>query len=253
MIGAAIAGPTGALVEVNSETDFVARNDKFQDMVRQIAVLAVGAGGKLDTLLATAYPGTSNTVDGHVKEMVATIGENMSVRRTASLSAKEGIVASYVHNRVADGLGKMGVLVALESKGAADTVAEIGRQIALHIAAANPQAISVDDLDKALIERERQVYLEQAKASGKSDDIVAKMVEGRLRKEFFAQVTLMQQVFFGPGGDGKMSVEQYVKGAEKVAGAPVKVSGFVRYSLGEGIDKKSDDFASEVAKLTQGS
>jgi len=253
LIGAAISGSTGAVVEVNSETDFVARNDKFQDMVRQIAVLAVGADGKLDALLATGYPGTANTVDGHVKEMVATIGENMSVRRTASLSAKDGIVASYVHNRVADGLGKIGVLVALESKGAADSLAEIGRQIALHIAAANPQAVSVDDLDKAVIERERQVYLEQAKASGKSDDIVAKMVDGRLRKEFFAQVTLMQQVFFGPGGDGKMSVEQYVKGAEKVAGAPVKISGFVRFALGEGIDKKSDDFASEVAKLTQGS
>jgi elongation factor Ts len=253
LIGAAVSGSTGALVEVNSETDFVARNDKFQDMVRQIAVLAVGAGGNLETLLAKAYPGTSNSVDGHVKEMVATIGENMSVRRTASLVAKDGIVASYVHNRVADGLGKIGVLVALESKGAADSLAEIGRQIALHIAAANPQAVSVDDLDKAVIERERQVYLEQAKASGKSDDIVAKMVDGRLRKEFFAQVTLMQQVFFGPGGDGKMSVEQYVKGAEKVAGAPVKISGFVRYALGEGIDKKSDDFASEVAKLTQGS
>jgi elongation factor Ts len=253
LIGAAVSGSTGALVEVNSETDFVARNDKFQDMVRQIAVLAVGAGGNLETLLAKAYPGTSNSVDGHVKEMVATIGENMSVRRTASLVAKDGIVASYVHNRVADGLGKIGVLVALESKGAADSLAEIGRQIALHIAAANPQAVSVDDLDKAVIERERQVYLEQAKASGKSDDIVAKMVDGRLRKEFFTQVTLMQQVFFGPGGDGKMSVEQYVKGAEKVAGAPVKISGFVRYALGEGIDKKSDDFASEVAKLTQGS
>ncbi len=252
LIGVAVSGGTGALVEVNSETDFVARNDKFQDMVRQIAELGIEAGGSIDALLAKPYPGTANTVDAHVKEMVATIGENMSVRRTAALTAKAGIVASYVHNRVADGLGKIGVLVALESTGAADTVAEIGRQIALHIAAANPQAVSADDLDKALIERERQVYLEQAKASGKSDDIVAKMVEGRLRKEFFAQVTLMQQVFFGPGGDGKMSVEQYVKSAEKVAGAPVKVTGFVRYALGEGIDKKSDDFASEVAKLTQG-
>ena len=252
LIGVAVSGQTGAVVEVNSETDFVARNDKFQDMVRQIAGLAVGAGGDLDALLAKAYPGTSGNVDAHVKEMVATIGENMSVRRTAALSAKDGIVASYVHNRVADGLGKIGVLVALDSKGAADSVAEIGRQIALHIAAANPQAISPDDLDKDLVERERQVYLEQARASGKSDEIVGKMVEGRLRKEFFAQVTLLQQVFFGPGGDGKMSVEQYIKGAEKVAGAPVKVTGFKRYALGEGIEKKGDDFASEVAKLTKG-
>jgi elongation factor Ts len=252
LVGAAVSGTTGALVEVNSETDFVARNDKFQEMVRQIAGLAVGAGGSLEKLLGLSYPGTSNTVDGHVKEMVATIGENMSVRRTASLEAKDGLVASYVHNRVADGLGKIGVLVAIESKGARDSVAEIGRQIALHIAAANPQAISPENLDQATVERERQVYLEQAKASGKSSDIIEKMVEGRLRKEFFAQVVLMQQVFFGPGGDGKMTVDQYVKSAEKVAGAPVKVTGFKRYALGEGIDKKEDDFASEVAKLAKG-
>ncbi len=252
LVGAAVSGSTGALVEVNSETDFVARNDKFQDMVRQIAGLAVDAGGSLEKLLGLTYPGTSATVDGHVKEMVATIGENMSVRRTAVLEAKNGLVASYVHNRVADGLGKIGVLVAVESTGARDSVAEIGRQIALHIAAANPQAIAPEDLDKSAVERERGVYLEQAKASGKSDDIVAKMVEGRLRKEFFAQVSLLQQVFFGPGGDGKMTVEQYIKGAEKVAGAPVKVSGFKRYALGEGIDKKEDDFASEVAKLAKG-
>jgi elongation factor Ts len=252
LVGAAVSGSTGALVEVNSETDFVARNDKFQDLVRQIAGLAVQAGGNLETLLGLTYPGTSNTVDGHVKELVATIGENMSVRRATALQAKNGIVSSYVHNRVADGLGKIGVLVAIESTGAADSIAEIGRQVALHIAAANPQAISPEDLDKATVERERQVYLEQAKASGKSDDIVAKMVEGRLRKEFFAQVTLLQQVFFGPGGDGKMTVEQYIKGAEKVAGAPVKVTGFKRFALGEGIDKKTDDFASEVEKLAKG-
>ncbi|MGE0768565.1 MAG: translation elongation factor Ts [Hyphomicrobiaceae bacterium] len=252
LVGAAVSGNTGALVEVNSETDFVARNDKFQDMVRQIAGLAIGAGGNVDTLLGLAYPGASNTVDEHVKEMVATIGENMSVRRTAAIEAKNGLVASYVHNRVADGLGKIGVLVAVESKGDRDTVAEMARQIALHIAAANPQAISPEDLDQSIVERERQVYLEQAKASGKSDDIIGKMVEGRLRKEFYAQVVLMQQVFFGPGGDGKMTVEQYVKGAEKVAGAPVKVTSFKRYALGEGIDKKEGDFASEVAKLAKG-
>jgi elongation factor Ts len=239
LVGAAVSGDSGALVEVNSETDFVARNDKFQEMVRQIAGLAIGAGGSLEKLLGLPYPGTTNTVDGHVKEMVATIGENMSVRRTASLEAKDGLVASYVHNRVADGLGKIGVLVAVESKGDRSSVAEIARQIALHIAAANPQAISPEDLD-------------QARATGKSDDIVGKMVEGRLRKEFFAQVVLMQQVFFGPGGDGKMTVEQYVKGAEKVAGSSVKVTGFKRYALGEGIDKKEDDFASEVAKLAKG-
>ena len=253
LIGVAVTGKAGALVEVNSETDFVARNDKFQDMVRQIAKLGLGAASSLEKLLGLTYPGTSNTVDTHVKEMVATIGENMSVRRTAVIQVGTGVVASYVHNRVVDGLGKIGVLVALESAGAADALAEIGRQIALHIAAANPQAVSADDLDKALIERERKVYLDQAEASGKPADIVAKMVEGRLRKEFFAQVVLTQQVFMGPGGDGKITVEQYIKASEKVAGGPIKVASFVRYALGEGIDKKTDDFASEVAKLTKAS
>ncbi len=253
LIGVAVSGNVGALVEVNSETDFVARNETFQDMVRQIATLATGAGSQLENLLSVNYPGTAKTVDTHVKEMVATIGENMSVRRTVSLEAPNGVVASYVHNRVADGLGKIGVIVALESKGTPDAVAEVGRQIALHIAAANPQAINAEDLDKAVIERERQVYLDQALASGKSAEIVDKMVEGRLRKEFYAQVVLLQQVFFGPGGDGKMSVEQYVKAAEKSAGSPIKVTGFSRYALGEGIDKKSDDFSSEVAKLVKGS
>lgn len=252
LIGVAVVGNVGSVVEVNSETDFVARNDTFQGMVRDIARLGVDAGGSLDRLLALTYPGTANTVDIHVKEMVATIGENMSVRRSAAIEAKTGVVASYVHNRVADGLGKIGVLVAIDSKGAADSLSEIGRQIALHIAAANPQAVSPDELDKAVIERERQVYLDQAKATGKGEDIVAKMVEGRLRKEFFSQVVLMQQVFFGPGGDGKMTVEQYLKTAEKAAGAPVKVAKFVRYALGEGIDKKSDDFSDEVAKLVKG-
>lgn len=253
LIGVIAAAKTGALVEVNSETDFVARNDKFQDLVRQITSLATNAGGDLAKLLAMTFPGKSVTVDEHMKEMIATIGENMSVRRTAALQVSEGIVASYIHNRVADGVGKIGVLVGLESKAAPEKLADIGRQLALHIAAANPQAVSPDDLDKAVIERERQVYLDQARASGKSEDIVAKMVEGRLRKEFFGQVVLLQQVFMGPGGDGKVTVEQYLKTEEKGAGSPIKVARFVRFALGEGIEKKSDDFASEVAKLTQGS
>jgi elongation factor Ts len=253
LVGVIAAAKTGALVEVNSETDFVARNDKFQDLVRQITALATNAGGDLAKLLATTFPGKSATVDEHMKEMIATIGENMSVRRTAALQVSEGIVASYIHNRVADGVGKIGVLVGLESKAAPEKLADIGRQLALHIAAANPQAVSPDDLDKTVIERERQVYLDQARASGKSEDIVAKMVEGRLRKEFFGQVVLLQQVFMGPGGDGKVTVEQYLKTEEKAAGSPIKLARFVRFALGEGIEKKSDDFASEVAKLTKGS
>jgi elongation factor Ts len=180
--------------------------------------------------------------------MVSTIGENMSVRRTAHAAVSDGVVADYVHNKVADGLGKIGVLVAVESKGDKASLTAIGRQIAMHIAAASPAAVSADQLDPALIERERSVYAEQAKASGKPDDIIAKMVEGRLRKEFYQQVVLLQQTFLGAGGDGKVTVEQFLKESEKSAGGPIKIAGFVRYALGEGIEKKDEDFAAEVAK-----
>ncbi len=248
LIGVTSKDTAGAMVEVNSETDFVARNEQFQDMVRTIAALAQKAGGDLEKLLGSTYPGKSMTVADHVKEMVATIGENMSVRRTVAMSVGEGHVAEYTHNKVADGLGKIGVLVALESKGDKAAVAGFGRQLCLHIAAASPAAITADDLDPKLIERERAVYTEQAKASGKSAEIAAKMVEGRLRKEFYQQVVLLQQTFLGAGGDGKATVEQVLKAAEKTAGAPIKIAKFARYALGEGIDRKDGDFASEVAK-----
>jgi elongation factor Ts len=247
LIGVSVSGKIGAVVEVNSETDFVARNPQFQDMVRAIASLAPQAKGDLAKLLALPFPGKSVPVEDHVKEMVATIGENMSVRRTAEVSVGDGVVADYVHNKVADGLGKIGVLVALESKGDKTEVTSLGRQLAMHIAAASPAAVSAEQLDPALIERERAVYTEQAKASGKSEDIIAKMVEGRLRKEFYQQVVLLQQTFLGAGGDGKATVEQVLKEAEKKAGTPIKVTKFVRYALGEGIDRKSQDFAAEVA------
>ena len=247
LIGVSVSGKTGAVVEVNSETDFVARNPQFQEMVRAIASLAPQAKGDLAKLLALPFPGKSVPVEDHVKEMVATIGENMSVRRTAEVSVGDGVVADYVHNKVADGLGKIGVLVALESKGDKTEITSLGRQLAMHIAAASPAAVSAEQLDPALIERERAVYTEQAKASGKSDDIIGKMVEGRLRKEFYQQVVLLQQTFLGAGGDGKATVEQVLKEAEKKAGAPIKVTKFVRYALGEGIDRKTEDFAAEVA------
>jgi elongation factor Ts len=247
LIGVTVKDKAGAIVEVNSETDFVARNDRFQDMVRAVTGLALGAGGDIKKLLALDYPGKGMSVEAYVKELVATIGENMNARRTARVSAKEGVVADYIHNKAADGLGKVGVLVALESNGKAAELATIGRQLAMHIAAASPAAVSAEELDPALIERERGVYIEQAKASGKPPEIAAKMVEGRLRKEFFQQVVLLQQTFLGPGSDGKATVEQVLKAAEKTAGAPIKVSKFVRYALGEGIDKKDTDFAAEVA------
>ena len=251
LVGLSVGERSGAIVEVNSETDFVARNDKFQDMVRKIAAAAAKAGGDLAKLLAMPYPGASGSVEDQVKDMVATIGENMSVRRSAAVSVPHGVVADYVHNKVGDGLGKIGVLVALESKAEQKAIAALGRQLAMHVAAASPAAVTAEELDPALIERERAIYTEQATASGKPAEIVAKMVEGRLRKEFYQQVVLLQQTFLGAGGDGKASVEQVLKEAEKTLQAPIKVAKFVRFALGEGIDKKDDDFAAEVAKAAR--
>lgn len=244
LIGVTASGRAGAAVEVNSETDFVARNDQFQDMVRTIAGLAAEADGDVAKIVALAYPGKSGTVDDYIKEMIGTIGENMTLRRTAKLGVAEGVVADYVHNKVADGLGKIGVLVALESTGDGAKLAEFGRQLAMHIAAAAPLALTIEELDSAAIDKERAIYLEQAQESGKPQEIIEKMVEGRLRKEFFQQVVLPQQTFVI---DGKISVEQAIKNAAKEIGAPIEVTGFVRYALGEGIDKKDDDFAAEVA------
>ena len=244
LVGVHASGTEGAVVEVNAETDFVARNDQFQDMVRAITGLAAESGGDVQKLLAAAYPGKSHNVEEHLKEAIATIGENMSVRRAAVLEVSKGVVADYVHNKVNDGLGKIGVLVALESDGDAEKLMSLGRQLAMHVAAAAPLALTPDELDPAIIDKERAIYLEQAKASGKPQEIVEKMVEGRLRKEYFQQVVLLQQTFVI---DGKATVEQAVKAAEKDIGASVKLAGFVRFALGEGIEKKEDDFAAEVA------
>ncbi len=253
LIGIIVQGDTGAVVEVNSETDFVARNDKFQDMVRQIASLAPAAGGDIGKLLAANFPGKSISVEEHVKEMVATIGENMNVRRTATVTTSGGVMVDYIHNRLSDGVGKIGVLVALESSGDKSKLTEFGRQVAMHIAAANPLVVNVEDLPQDVVDKERSIYVEQAKAeprnAGKSDDILAKASEGRLRKEFFGNVVLTMQVFVI---DGKATVEQATKAAEKDVGAPVKISGFVRFALGEGIEKKEEDFAAEVAKAVKG-
>ncbi len=248
LVGVTASGTTGAAVEVNSETDFVARNEQFQEMVRNIASLAGKSDGDVEKLLVMTYPGKKVTVADQVKELIATIGENMNVRRTASLTVKDGVVAAYVHNKIADGLGKIGVLVALESTGDKAQLEALGRQLAMHIAAANPQVVNVEDLSKEALEHERAIYVAQAKAeprnAGKSDEILAKASEGRLQKEFVNQAVLLKQVFVI---DGKATVTDILKKAEKDVGAPIKVAGFVRYSLGEGIEKKEDDFAAEVA------
>jgi elongation factor Ts len=242
LIGVAADGPRGAMLEVNAETDFVARNDSFQEFVRKATDAAIAAGGDIEKIKTAAYPG-GGTVAEKLTSLVATIGENMSIRRGVALSVPQGVVASYVHSATSPGLGKIGVLVALESTGPADKLAALGKQLAMHVAAANPMSVSVDELDKAAVERERNVLTEQAKGSGKPENVIAKMVEGRLRK-FYEDVVLLEQVFVV---DGESRVSAILQNAAKDIGAPVKVAAFRRYALGEGIERKQEDFAAEVA------
>lgn len=243
LIGLAADAKEGALVEVNSETDFVARNQKFQDMVRTIAAAALKVRGDLEKLADAKYGTDKATVAETIKAMIGSIGENMTLRRAAYLSAGKGVVASYMHNTIAPGLGKIGVIVALESAGDTEQLKSFGRQVAMHIAAANPQAIDIDSLDKTLIERERAVLTEQAKESGKPANVIEKMVEGRLRK-FYEEVVLLAQAFVH---DPDTTVAKAVAAAEKAAGAPIKITGFYRFALGEGIERPDSDFAAEVA------
>ncbi len=246
LVGVSGDSSRGAVVEINSETDFVARNDQFQAMVRNISALALDAAGDMDALLGAEYPESGKNVADYVTAAIGTIGENMSVRRTTQLSVENGVVASYVHNAVSDGLGKIGVLVALESTGDTDKLNAFGKQLAMHIAATNPLSLSTDDLDADVVERERSVLIEQARESGKPENIIEKMVEGRIRK-FYEEVVLLSQVFVI---DGETRIEKAIENLGKDAGAPVKLTGFVRFELGEGIEKKNEDFAAEVAAAT---
>ncbi|MBO6520716.1 MAG: elongation factor Ts [Rhodospirillales bacterium] len=248
LVGVHIDGTKGAVSEVNAETDFVARNDSFQTLVSNITKLAVDAGDDIDALNGMDYPGTGRTVAEEVTHNIATIGENMSVRRIASLSVEKGVLASYIHNQLVPGLGKIAVLVALESEGGTDGLEEVGKQLAMHIAAARPQSVGRDDLDQEAVERERQVLIEQARESGRPDNIIEKMVEGRLRK-FYEEVCLLEQTFVI---DGESKVEKIVEDAGKAAGGTVKVAGFKLFVLGEGIEKKEEDFAAEVAAAAGG-
>lgn len=246
LVGVAVEGTQGSVVEVNSETDFVARNDQFQDFVRNVTQLGLAAGGDLDALTSADYPGSGRSVADELTEMIATIGENMGLRRAASLSAEGGVLASYTHAAAAPGLGKIGVLVALKSDGDADKLTAFGKQLAMHIAATNPQSVAVADLDQAVVEREREVLKEQAIESGKPPEIAEKMVEGRLRK-FYEEVVLLEQTFVI---DNETKISKAVEAAAADAGAPVEVTGFVRFALGEGIEREESDFASEVAEMT---
>jgi elongation factor Ts len=241
LVGMTLAGTAGALVEVNAETDFVARNDNFQELVRRVLALAPQAKGDLAALKSARVEATGRTVEEEVTQAVAVIGENLNLRRTAYLEVGSGVVAGYLHNQLAPGLGKLGVLVALASTGDAGRLAELGRQLAMHVAASNPHAVSAEKLEPALVQRERAIYADQARASGKPENIVEKMVEGRMRK-FYEESALLEQAFVV---DPDKRVKEAVQAAAKEIGAPIEVVAFARLALGEGVDKPADDLAAE--------
>ena len=243
LVGLAVTPSKGIVVEVNSETDFVARNDLFQGLVKIIASAALDAGSSVDKILA-AKTGKI-TISEAIADTIAKVGENMTLRRAAALSVNKGVIGSYVHNSVADGLGRIGVIVALESAGDVDELKSFGRMVAMHVASANPQAIDPSGLDAAAIERERAILADKAKAQGKPANVVEKIVESGL-KTFYKEVCLVDQGFIF---DDKKSVAQALKEAEAKAGAPIKIAGFVRFALGEGIERPSGDFGGEVAAL----
>jgi len=247
LIGLASDGSTGALVEVNSETDFVARNGQFQDMVLTIAKLGLKAKDT-EALSAMPYGEGDCSVADQIKEMVGSLGENMVLRRCRRLQVSDGVVASYIHNMTAPGLGRIGVIVALQSSGDKGKLEDFGNKLAMHVAAANPLAVSEKDIDPAVIERERTVLTEQARDSGKPENIIGKMVEGRLRK-FYEEVALMSQVYVI---DGESKVAEAVKAVASDIGDEIEITGFARFVLGEGVEKKEDDFAAEVAAAASG-
>jgi elongation factor Ts len=244
LIGIAAVPGAGALVEVNSETDFVARNDQFKDFVKSAAQFALEAEGDVEKLLARNMGDA--TVDEMLKSLIGKIGENMSVRRAIALAVSPGVVASYVHNAAGPELGKIGVLVALKSTADAAKLSALGKQIAMHIAATSPLALTEAHLPAEVLERERAIYAEQARASGKPEHVVEKMIEGRMRK-FYEEAVLMSQIFVI---DGETPVAKVIEKAAKEFGAPVEVTGFVRFQVGEGIEKETGDFAEEVKSLS---
>jgi elongation factor Ts len=245
LIGLTAAGVKGTVVEVNSETDFVAKNDTFQGLVRAITAVAHKTGADVETIKTAAYPGGGTVADA-IANAIATVGENMTLRRAASLSVGSGVVASYIHTAISEGLGRIGVLVALESTGKTDELITFGKQVGMHVAAMNPVALDGSSVDPAVLEREKAILME--KNAGKPPHVLEKIVESGL-KSYFKEVTLLDQAF---ALDSSKTVAQAAKELEGKAGAPVKITGFVRYALGEGIEKKADDFAAEVAAAVKG-
>ena len=243
LIGVATRGPVGAVLEVNSETDFVARNKEFQGFVTSVGELALDGDGDIASLSEAIFPSSGRTVEAELTHLVATIGENLVLRRLQRLAVREGGVFSYVHNALGPGIGRIGVIVALASSADADQLAGLGKQLAMHIAAASPLYLDIASVPKSALDRERGVLLEQARASGRPEGILEKMVDGRLRK-FYEEVVLLEQIFVV---DQKTRISGVVEQAAKAVGAPIRVAGFARFALGEGIDRQRPDFAAEVA------
>jgi len=244
LIGALTAGSKGVLVEVNSETDFVARNGQFQGLVKMIAQVAIGVGPDVEKIKAAKVGDV--TIETAIADAIATIGENMTLRRAAALEVGKGVVSSYVHNAVIEGAGKMGVIVAMESTGKSDELAQLGRQLAMHVAAANPLAIDPSGLDPELVKREKDVLADKYRQQGKPENVIEKIVDSGL-KTYYKEVCLLEQAFIHDSGK---SVSQALKEAEGKIGAPVKIAAFVRYALGEGIERQETDFAAEVAAVS---
>lgn len=242
LIGVATRGGIGAVVEVNSETDFVARNKDFQSFVRSVSELALDGSGRIDDLKEADFPGSGRTVEAELTHLISTIGENLVLRRLNRLSTPQGAVSSYVHNALGPGIGRIGVIVVLTSSAPPDQLASLGKQLAMHVAAANPLYLDIASVPQADLDRERDVLREQARASGKSEGIIEKMVDGRLRK-FYEEVVLLEQIFVV---DQETKISTVVEQAGKTAGAPIRVTGFARFALGEGIDRHRPDFAAEV-------
>jgi elongation factor Ts len=243
LVGVATDGRAGAVVEVNSETDFVARNEAFQDFVRAVTGLALAKGDDIEALKAAAFPGTGRTVGEELTHLIATIGENMALRRAKRVAVGTGVVVPYVHSPLAPGIGKIGALVALESSADAGKLAALGRQLAMHVAAANPAYLDTGSVDRSTLAREREILRDRARQAGKPDAIIDKIVEGQLRK-FYEETVLLEQVYVV---DGESRVGKVVEATAKDVGAPIRIAGYARFKLGEGIEKKDSDFAAEVA------
>lgn len=247
LVGLNISGTTGVVLEVNAETDFVARNEQFQNFVAKAGEIALTKADTIEALAEVDFGG-GKTVQGQLTDLIATIGENMSLRRMVKLSVNDGVVAGYVHNVLAPGMGKIGVLVALESTGDKEKLEALGKQIAMHVAAAFPQYLTREEVDASAIERERNVLRDQAKQQGKTDEVIEKMLEGRMRK-FYEEIVLLDQIFVV---DGETRISALLENAAKDVGAPVTLKAFARLQLGEGIEKEEADFAAEVAAAVNG-